>query len=147
MFRSRHLYLLIILSLLLSSAQAEVYRWKDKHGKINFSDKPHADAIQLDIKAPKAAGIGTSHEQIKRQQEMLDNFQRKRETQQKQDLRARKQQAKQERNCQRLSDRLRNYQEADYLYARDAAGERQHLTDVQKKTEIDRLRATIDERC
>lgn len=142
------LFLLIIITFFsVQSTQAEVYRWKDKDGKIHFSDKPHADAKQLDIKAPKPSGIGISDQQVQRQKELLNTFQEKRETQQKQAKKDKKKKAAIDNYCKKLRNRLRNYEEVDYLFTRDGTGTRQDLNDQQKKDEEQKLRALIAERC
>lgn len=140
--------LLPIIALIIAlPSQAEVYRWTDENGKTHFSDKPHADATQLDIKPQKPSGIGSSQQQIERQKAMLDDFQEKRERQQQQATQIRKKQAATDRYCKGLRNRLKNYREADYLFNRDASGEKQHLSDQQKQREEQQLRAEIAERC
>lgn len=131
----------------IKTANAEVYRWVDENGIMHFSDKPHANATQLNLKAPKPAGIGISQKQLQRRKELLEEFQEKNELKQKQAIKNEKQQAKIDSNCTRLKNQLRNYEEADYLFARDKNGEKQNMTDQQKKTEENKLRALIEERC
>ena len=145
---SRLIFLLLIITTSTwQSVQAEIYRWKDENGKIHFSDKPHADATQLNIKPQKPAGIGSSNKQIKRQKALLNDFQEKREREQEQASQAKKQRVASERNCSELKNRLKDYQEADYLYDRDGSGERQNLSDERKQHEEQRLRDQIAERC
>lgn len=148
MFNSRLIFSLLIITLFpLQSTNAEVYRWKDKSGNIHFSDKPHSDATQLDIKAPEPSGIGISNKQVQRQKELLDDFQKKRETKQKQALKDKKHKAASDNYCRRLKNRLKNYLEVDYLFTRDATGKKQDLSDERKLQEEDKLRVLIAEHC
>ena len=141
------LLIILIVFYPLKTTQAEVYRWIDENGNTHFSDQPHANATRHKITASKPAGIGISNRQLQKQKELLDDFQEKRETQQQQALQQKKRQAITDKNCTTLKNRLRTYQEVDYLYTRDDAGEKQHLSNQQKNKEEQKLRTLIDERC
>ncbi len=136
-----------ILLLPFQSIQAEVYRWKDKNGKIHFSDKPHANATQLDIKAPKPSGIGISNQQVQRRKALLDEFEENRNNRKTQDLKEKNKKKAIDRYCRQLKNQLQNYKDVDYLYTRDEAGERINLSDTKKQAEEAKLRHEIEERC
>ena len=138
---------LLATSFLLQVTNAEVYRWKDKNGNIHFSDKPHADSTQLDIKAPQPSGIGISKKQTQRTKELLEQFQEKNNSNKKQALKSKKRRDSLDRYCTQLKNRLRNYQEVDYLFTRSKSGEKRDLSDKKKRQEEEKLRAEIAEKC
>lgn len=139
--------LLFFIIFSLQVANAEVYRWKDKNGNIHFSDKPTADATQLDVNAPKPSGIGVSKKQSQRTKELLEQFEEK-NIKNKQIAQKKKQNRDAlEKYCSRLKNRLRNYEEADYLFKRNKTGEKIDLSDKRKQAEETKLRKEISERC
>lgn len=141
------LFLSVSFLFLFKSANAELYQWKDKNGNIHFSDKPHADAKKLDIKPPKASGLGVSQKQAERQQKLLRDFDKRRKKRQKQEAENRQQRAAIERRCVRLRNQLRNYEEADYIFTRDSSGKKNKYSKQRKQAEQDKLRKMIAEEC
>ncbi len=131
----------------VKTANSEVYRWVDEKGKIHFSDKPHANATQHKINAPKSAGIGISQKQLQRRKELLEQFDEKNKVLQQKSLIQKKNREKVKRNCKTLKNRLRDYEDVDFLYTRDENGQKKNLTDQQKKDEENKLRALIKEHC
>lgn len=139
------LFLIFLNSVQITNA--EVLKWVDENGKMNFSDKPHNNATPLDLRPPKPAGIGISKKQTQRRNELLEQFAEKKEAQQKQALQNKKRQEEIDRYCTSLKNQLRNYKEADYLFSRDKNGQKQNLTDQQKISQENKLRELIKERC
>ncbi len=140
---------LIFLAVLLifRSVGAEVYRWTDEKGKVHFSDKPHMDSTKLDIQTPKPSGIGTTEAQRESQKKVLKQLQKSRQLRTKEKDQNSKQKAKIEKYCSRLQNRLKNYDEVDYVFIRDASGKKKRLTSQQKKDEETKIRNLIAERC
>jgi len=139
----------ILLTILVSLqiTNAGVYRWKDKNGNIHFSDKPHADAAQVDIKAPKPSGIGISKQQTQRRKELLEKFDEKNKKNKQQALNKQRKRDSIDKYCTDLKNRLRDYKDVDFLFSRDKAGERFNLSDKQKLQEENKLRSQIAKNC
>ncbi|QSX33899.1 DUF4124 domain-containing protein [Shewanella avicenniae] len=70
-------YLWIMLALITISAQAAIYKWVDKDGKVHFSDQPHpnAEIVELNEKTqnsvalPPAKPLNLGNTSVKTEQE------------------------------------------------------------------------------
>ncbi len=139
--------LLLCTCLIAAGAQAEMYKWTDEQGNVHFSDKPHANARKLEIRTPRSSGIGASNHQRRSQQDLLRDMQasrHKREQKAAEDARAREQR---ERECTVLRNRLRTYEEVDYVFYRDDSGKKKRLSSDYKKKEEQKLREQIAQNC
>lgn len=136
------------LGLLLSgsAAKAEIYRWVDDQGNVHYSDKPHQKAKTVTVQ-PTTRGLGLSQEQMDRQKNLTEDLAKKRLEQQKLKKQKRQQREALEKNCIRLKNRLRNYQDADYLFTRDDEGKKKRMKHSDKKQEIQQLKDQIAEKC
>jgi len=138
----------LILGLFLSFIlHAGVYKWTDANGKIYFSDKPHKNAAKIKIKAFKPSGVGTSENQLKRQKELLLQYQNDREQRKTKLQKINKRKTKLARQCKQLQDKILDYQGVDYLYTRKKNGKKKHLSHQRKKKETDLLKKQYDEHC
>ncbi len=141
-------FMCCILTLGLSTfSVAGVYKWTDANGKIHFSDKPHKNAAQITIKASKPTGIGTSNSQLRRQKELLLQYQNDREAKQKYQQKVNKRNAKIASQCKRLKNLITDYEEVDFLYTRNNKGKRNNLSNARKKQEIEKLKKEYNEKC
>lgn len=132
-------------------AMAEIYRWVDEHGKVHFGDEPRSGAARVQIQSPVvSSGIPAPQRPqsaLERQRALADQFQQQRqlrEQQQQQDAVA---QARRNQHCQRLKNKILNYQDADRLYSRNDQGEKYYLDKVSKQREIRQLEQRYDEQC
>jgi uncharacterized protein HemX len=139
--------LLLCTFLIAAGAQAEMYKWTDEQGNVHFSDKPHANARKLEIRTPRSSGIGASNHQRRSQQDLLRDMQasrQQREQKAAENARAREQR---ERECTALRNRLRTYEEVDYVFYRDDSGKKKRLSRDYKKKEEQKLREQIAQNC
>lgn len=140
--------LVLLVNLLLSPVLfAGVYKWTDANGKIHFSDKPHKNSAEITIKATKPSGIGASNSQLRRQKELLLQYQNERDVKNKQQRKTDKRNNKIAQYCKRLKNRIRNYDDVDYLYTRNDDGKKNRLSGTEKRKEIQLLKKEYANRC
>lgn len=122
-------------SILITNAQAEVYRWTDEHGRVHFSDQPvEKGAEQVEIQAPVAPSRSEASAHYRqRQQQLLETFAKERE--ERQQRRAEQQKKREERKlaCQRAGNYQRHYERANLLYTQAEDGSRRYLSEDERQ--------------
>ncbi|HZV99357.1 MAG TPA: DUF4124 domain-containing protein [Methylophilaceae bacterium] len=148
-------WMILILALPLS-AQAEIYKYKDKNGVMRYSDiRPPANVPYESMSgkkivnqpaptvpveaAPAKAGEGTESAAIKRQQEAEDA---KKKDEAKQAELATKQQ-----NCSTAQANLQNYKAGGRIYKMNEKGEREYLDDAAIASKLDEAQRQVDQFC
>ena len=144
-----HLYLMPILGIgiILLNVEAQMYRWTDEQGKVHFSDRPHKNAQVIEIRKPRSAGIGTPRHQGRTQQQVLKELEHSRRKREQQAAHNARQRAQRDQECQRLKNRLRDYEDVDYLVYRDNNGQKKRFSSEQKKHREQKLRDQIANNC
>ncbi|VAW91186.1 hypothetical protein MNBD_GAMMA23-2245 [hydrothermal vent metagenome] len=126
-----------------NSAQAEIYKCKDKDGVINFTSVPCGQK-SVGIKRPKTKvefnKDGTKktrkqirEEKLKREREFLETSKREREDKEQKRKKLQQHQNKLKKNCDRAKNDLNGYQTATRVYSRDKNGRRKILSDDERK--------------
>ncbi len=139
---------LFCLILNFPTAQAEIYRWVDDSGNIQFSDRPlngKSQKMKVDSQRNLYGGGGI----LERQRELLDEYQAEDVQQQRNKQQAANDTAKQQRlqdRCINAKDRLKNYQRGS-LYRLDKNGERIYYSEEERSEAIDKYQQLIDENC
>jgi len=133
---------------LFPSAHAQIYRWVDGNGKIQYSDRPlsnKAEKVEVDTERNSYGGGGV----LERQRDLLEGYQAK-DAQQRQDKQeAAKQAVRDERlqaRCISAKDSLKNYQRGA-LYRLDGKGERIYYSEEERATALDKYQQLIDKNC
>ncbi len=143
------LFLILIIAA-ANPADAEVYRWVDKQGKVHFGDRPTSARAQLfklkknpqhaNSTAPNAA-----QHQIT-QQRMLDMYRQERERKKAAKKKHKEDAKKMAQRCADARDNLRQY-ERSRLYRNLPNGERQYLSDKERERSISNLKNKIKHNC
>ena len=139
-------WMVIPLMLLVTTAQAEIYKWKDSNGVIRYSDVPPSNQQYQSINNKKPAAQSASPAQAANpneapaaptagNDEKINKeiaAQRRRDDAEKAKVdaqnKAAENKAKQE-NCQTAKANLLNYQQGGRVYKMNADGEREYLDD------------------
>ena len=100
--------------------------------------------MQLDKTGP--AGIGGQNS-LQRQQQLLQTLQQDRKERQQQRQAKQQQQRELDAQCSQLRNRLKNYEEVDYVFRRDDKGDRRRLSSDQNQREIRSLQQALARRC
>lgn len=126
--------------------QAEVYKWVDDDGRVHYSDRPGAQARQLNIDIGPAVGDAGIDRKEKRQR-YLDAVAKERADKEQKEQEEKQRKAEQQRRCLFAKDRLYRLRRAGYLYDLDQSGERVVLTDSERETAIQDFEKNIQRYC
>lgn len=137
--------IIIIFSFTLTNfVYAEIYKCKSSDGVINFTATPCGEKSS-GIKRPKKKvkelnedGSVKSKKQIiaeriKREKEFLDATKRQRKDEEIKKAKLDKHNNKIRQNCNKAKKALKNYQRSSYLYTKDKKGEKNILSDAERK--------------
>lgn len=131
-----------------SLAQAEIYRWTDKDGNTQFSDRPlnsKTKTVEVDTQQNSYGGGRV----LERQRDLLDEYQADDAQQQQEKQQAAKQAVKDERlqaSCNNAKDRLKNFQRGA-LYRLDANGERIYYSEEERTDKLNKYQQSIEKHC
>ncbi len=148
----RALPLVVLLAVADSAPAAKVYKWVDENGNVHFGDRPAGnDAQELEIKTREPAapaptpGLPLRPSQVRTSISDVMEEERLR----RKDAREKEKQAREsrQRNCVLARDKLRSYEESDYLYDIDSEGNRRVLNDAQRKAAEDAARDDVTRFC
>jgi hypothetical protein len=145
-----------ILSVCLACAslqcQAQVYKWIDKDGKIQYSDSPPPAGTgasvpqKVDTSASDSSGVGGSAKEQSWQDKGRDYNKRRIEAAEKQARDIELARKNQER-CNQARRDLKMLQEVRRVYRTDDRGERHYMDDEQRQVEIARAQGAVSEAC
>lgn len=136
--------LLLIATLLPALATAEIYRWTDEQGRVNFGQRPVTGAEPVEVRPQVVERDEHTREREARTQRFHDA---RREEQQQAAATAAAQRAERASECQDLRRRLAQIPEGFSYYRTDANGERIYYSDEETDTARRQLRERIAQRC
>lgn len=109
--------LALMLALPLSALQAaEIYKWVDGHGRIQYGDQPPSidvPALQMDTAPPPDANAGEKQES---QQRLLEILTEERKEKAQNAEQTRKEEKQRQENCGRAQRNLQRLREAGFIY-------------------------------
>lgn len=144
--------LAMALGLSAQVAAKNVYKWVDENGKTQYSDTPPAEVesekVRIDEEDPAAAAEARAR--AERQQRLLKSYEADRKD--RAATQAKKADELAQRNqhdaqCEQARRTLQRYQDANYLYKKDAAGERKILSDELRRQAQQKLAGAISQNC
>lgn len=138
-----------IILLNASTANAQIYKWVDEHGKTQYTDRPPppgvpAEGKRLNIKSSPIAG---SHGQPRNVSDEREEFDKRRQERREEEA---KQQAKSEENkkkCVEAQTQLRMYADSPRLTIPDGAGGVVYVDDDLRQRRIDDANKAIAKYC
>jgi hypothetical protein len=123
--------LCVVLVQPVTSPAADVYKWVDKDGNVHFGDKPGAGAERVTVKAPPPALDAEAAARAAKRERMLDVYQEEREERRELAAKEKADREERKRKCAEAREKQVKYDTAGYIYRRDAAGNRQILSDEE----------------
>jgi Domain of unknown function (DUF4124) len=156
MNRTTALVATIILALLSLTVGAQVYRWVDKDGKVQYSDQPpppgagKAEATRINSSSPAPSAPAPAKPADKAGDKSADKGKdagKVVDAQKSSEADKAKQAKEMETFCNDQRGNLRMLQDGGRISRTSADGERSYMSDEQIAAEIARTQATIAERC
>jgi hypothetical protein len=147
--------MVLALAACAASVQAQVYKWVDKDGKVQYSDQPPPpdaakSALQKVISTSSSAPAAQSDKAAEKAPDKGKEFEKRRsesaEKQKKADEASKLAGRKQE-SCANARAHLKNLEVDGRLSMIDANGERYFLEEDQRQQEIARAQDAIAESC
>lgn len=147
----KFLLALAALSLAAAPAGAEMYRWIDEQGKVQYSDQPPPakakSGTKLNISNQPAAPAATAEKSAKDKELEF----RKRQTDAA-DADAKQKKAEEEKqtraaNCDSARKNLRSLEESGRIFTYDEKGERTYMSDAEREKNIANARKAVAEWC
>jgi hypothetical protein len=129
------------------SAMAEIYKWVDESGRVNYGDKPGGESSSLQIDADRLASENDSAAREEKRRRLLESMQEDRL--EKEQLRARKkaEREREHRMCIQYKDRMRQFERASTLYSLDTDGNRIYMSNEERDRTTRDLQSKINKHC
>jgi len=138
-----------LLLLAVAAAQAQVYRWVDSNGRVQYSDRKPTEAKSAQEVRNTVSAIGSQSgtgSAAEREQDFQKRRQEQTESQQKQQQAATEQRQKAE-NCQRARENLAALQSGQRIARFTPSGERVYLEDNDRAAEVARTQQLVQANC
>jgi hypothetical protein len=147
--------LLVILAALAFSAtaSAQLYKWVDKDGKVQYGDNPPPNTKTTRLKPPPGAPTQPSAAAGDKKDKALSPdaaFRKRQQERSEQDQKAEKERAtadQKKQNCDTAQANLRQLQSGQRISSINAAGERVFLDDAQLGERTQRAQNAVAEWC
>lgn len=147
----------LLLTTLALPAGAELYKWTDASGRLQFSDRPPAAQARKaeTLEAPRATPLSgaaatpaayDSAEQAQRQRRLSEAWRQEAEQREREERRAAAEKAERAGACEDLRHRLRS-SEGRPAYITGENGEKEYLDDATRREYSDRANRHLQENC
>ncbi|MCG7925274.1 MAG: DUF4124 domain-containing protein [Candidatus Thiodiazotropha taylori] len=129
---------------------AGVYKWTDEHGRVHFSDRPVSES-STEVKIKQTPSSGSSAESPQQRQQkmrkMLDAFEEERSEKKEAKQKAKQEREKRKKKCIYAKDRYNSHIRASGIYNYKKDGQKSYLSDAERKSHMQRLKADVDRWC
>ena len=137
-----------------ASVYAEIYKWVDKDGNVQFGDKPEkgVEAEEVEIKeASPAAADPEARKRMEYQEKLLKVMEEERKQQNEEKRVAREKEEKEKtlrkRNCAEARDYKRTLDASGPIYKLDEEGNRVYLSEEENRAERQRAVELVRKWC
>jgi len=145
----KHIALAVVVLLVATAVNAEIYQWKDKNGKTIFSDKPPTENVVQQKKIvsdPSTAGATAPKSVADRDLEFRKRQKESQESLEKAKTEATATAEKQD-NCANARRYLTTLESGERVSLRDDKGERYFMDDAQREQEVAKARLAVETNC
>ena len=153
--RANPVFLALLLLFAAGTADAQLYKWVDKDGKVRYGDTPPPGASASSIKAPSpgapaaapdAKGAKAPLTEAEKEQAFRKRQADAAKAAEKADSEQRAK-AEQSENCARMQENLRSLESGQRIMRVNAAGERYYLDEAQMAQEAANVRRSMQQAC
>lgn len=135
---------LLLLSLAVLPAQAEIYRWVDEQGRVHFGERPVQGAERVEVQPQIIQRDDQVRQREENLQRIMDVRSQERAAEQKQRAEQRTQQLAW---CERMGRELARFDSRIYWYEEDASGKKVEVDRRRVEQRRSELKKQIEERC
>jgi hypothetical protein len=128
---------------------AEIFRWVDEDGRVQFGDHPPADAQTERIAVDNSESVsGDLEERRERRERFLGVIEEQRAEDARAAAEAARQEAQRREKCRAASDRLRQIEEARVIYEPTADAYNPRILDEEERNEyLSRAKQDVSKWC
>lgn len=158
-FPSRHnkktklfglIHIAIFILTLSGVLHAEIYKWTDENGNVQFGDNPGVGvkAEKIEIKEASPAGIDQEvKKRLEKQEKLLKVLDEERNEKEEIKLAKEKEKEKRKKNCARFRDYKKRLDASGPIYDLDEEGNRVYFSEEENKAERQRVERLVREWC
>jgi len=138
---------LVVQIICLPVAQAELYKWRDKEGNVNYTQTPPPAGTQVTtIKPPPAVTTAAANERLQQRLQTLDKLAGARQKQTEEKQKSGQDVAEQQRLCEQAKSHLASY-ERPRVNVPTADGNSRILGEDERLGQIEKARGQVKELC
>lgn len=145
----RFRFALMLLMVVMPLQAEKIYKWVDDKGQVHYGDAPRGTP-QTGVKTEPASTTTdtTIVNDVQQDQRKLSrSLEEDRRAREEEKAKKQTQAADRQQRCHRARDLIKRYEASSQLYDLDASGNRQVLSDEQRKTAEEKLRKDIEKNC
>jgi type IV secretory pathway VirB10-like protein len=139
-------------------SHAEIYKWKDKDGKVRYSDTPPPSNIKQEAhrgkksvqgmnKEPLAAVAAPAKEAVSKEDEAAKQRQRNAEAEKRNKQEKEAEAKRKAENCSAAKANLETYTQGGRVYKMNEKGEREYMDDNDFKAGKEKSQQEVNENC
>jgi hypothetical protein len=125
---------IIITLLFVSTANAGVYKWTDKDGKVHFGDRPvNPDtATEINIHTDNKTGVTNSSGNIKEREYLLKKIDEEKQADAENRKQRHAEEKKRKKRCDYFRSRYQSHIQSNRTYRTSPEGERYYLSEQER---------------
>jgi hypothetical protein len=147
-FTIKNVFLGMLILGSVTSLRAEIYRWVDENGQVHYEERTKTQSASGLQSYKPPVGMGQSPEQrMEKTRKLLNAYQVERQQEREREEEKRQQQEKRKHNCALARDNLRQNQSYGNIYRLNKQGEREYLSEPERRELLQRSRDDVAEWC
>ena len=138
-----------ILLLIAATADAQIYKWVDEHGKTQYTDRPPPPDVKAEGKRLKinSSPMTGGHGQTKNVSDEREEFDKRRQERREEETKQQAKSAEDKKKCIEAQTQLRMYADSPRLTIPDGAGGVVYVDDDLRQRRIDDANKAIAKYC
>ena len=139
-----------LLFMLVSVANAEIYKWVDENGNVHYGDKPgqtDSQKVEINTDSETVQPETGMADRLETQQKMLQIYEEERLEKEQQRHQAERKKEVTRKKCGELKDYHRNLKQASRLYVLDDDGNRKYLNESSHENKIQEIEKQLAKYC
>jgi hypothetical protein len=145
-------FTLLALACLAAPAQAQLYKWVDSNGRVQYSDRKPSDGkqsqeVKSTVSAVGSQSGGASGKSLSEQNKEFEKRRKEQAEGQQKQQQASAEQKRNTENCDAARRNLAALESGQRIARYDLKGEKTYMDDSQRAAETQRSRQQIEESC